>query len=291
MATREGHLRRPRHIRLRSADPGRAAGAPPERAAVSAGARAGFAALGVLYFLVGVLALRIALNDSEGQQADRGGVLAELSDKPFGGVLLWALGIGLAGMALWRLSEAVSGGGRPAGKGTGRRLLSVGSFLFYGFVSYSVLAFALGDKGSGSGSSDRQSQDVTAKALDLPGGRWLVGAVAVALVVAGLWLAGQAVLGHYRRDLDRAAIPRRLRPCVDACGVFGGAVRGIVLAAAGGFALTAAVRYEPGQAKGVDDTLRSFAEAPAGPWLLGLVALGLAAFGLHSFAHARWHRL
>src|SRR3954453_13248908 len=71
-------------------------------------ARAGFTARGVIYLLVGVLALQIAFGDGK-RQADRGGALAEISDKPFGAVLLWALGAGLVGMALWRLSEAAFG--------------------------------------------------------------------------------------------------------------------------------------------------------------------------------------
>ena len=78
-------------------------------------ARAGFVARGVIYLLVGVLALQIAFGE-HGQQADRQGALAEIAQRPFGAVLLWALGIGLAGMALWRLSEAVFGAAGPDGR-------------------------------------------------------------------------------------------------------------------------------------------------------------------------------
>lgn len=84
---------------------------------------------------------------------------------------------------------------------------------------------------------------------------------------------------------------RRSRQAVDVVGVFGGTVRGAVFATAGGFAVAAAVRHEPGRAKGMDDTLRSFTETPAGPWLLVLIAIGLAAFGLFSWANARWRKI
>jgi hypothetical protein len=263
------------------------------RAATGSGregaARAGLAARGVIYALVGVLALRIAFGDSGGRQADRGGALEEIASKPFGAALLWALGAGLVGMALWRLSEAVFGAAGQDGGAAGKRLMSAGRCVFYGFVAYSVLAFAAGSRGSGSG--DRQSRDVTAKALGLPGGQWIVGAAGAGLVVAGVWIAARAVMRKYHKHLKLGEMSRRVRKAVDTAGVGGGAARGVVFAAAGAFAVRAAVDYEPDQAKGMDGTLRSFAGTPMGPWLLACVAAGLVLFGLFSFAMARWRKV
>jgi hypothetical protein len=67
--------------------------------------------------------------------------------------------------------------------------------------------------------------------------------------------------------------------------------RGLVFVVAGGFVVRAAVTYRPSEAKGLDDTIRSFADTPAGPWLLVAVALGLALYGLFSFAMAVWRRV
>jgi len=64
-----------------------------------------------------------------------------------------------------------------------------------------------------------------------------------------------------------------------------------VFAAAGAFAVRAAVDYRPDKAKGMDDTLRSFSHTPLGPWLLVCVAAGLVLFGVFSFALARWRRV
>ncbi|MEU9362687.1 DUF1206 domain-containing protein [Streptomyces sp. NPDC048301] len=258
--------------------------------ALDVGARAGFVARGVIYLLVGVLALRIAFSDGGGKQADRGGAIAEIAEKPFGGFLLWALGVALAGMALWRLSEAVFGQAGPDGDKATKRAMAAGRFVFYSFVSYSVLSYAAGDKSSGSGSSDKQTDDVTARALDWPGGQWIVGAAGVAVLGAGLWIAFRAIARKYHKHLKMAEMSRRVRQAVDVTGVFGGAVRGAVFATAGGFAVAAAVQHEPGKAKGMDDTLRTFSETPAGPWLLAFIALGLAAFGLFSWANARYRR-
>ncbi|MFI5995625.1 DUF1206 domain-containing protein [Streptomyces sp. NPDC051362] len=251
-------------------------------------ARAGLTARGVIYALVGVLALRIAFGGS-GQQADRGGALQEIASKPFGAVLLWALGIGVVGMALWRLSEAVFGsagedGGKPA-----KRLMAAGRCVFYGFVAYSVLSFAAGSRGSGAG--DKKSRDVTAKALGIPGGQWIVGAVGVGLVAAGVWIAVRAIMRKYHKHLKLGEMSKRVRQVVDVTGVGGGTARGVVFAAAGVFAVRAAIDYEPDKAKGMDDTLRSFAGTPMGPWLLALVAVGLILFGVFSFAMARWRKV
>ncbi|MFE9997064.1 DUF1206 domain-containing protein [Streptomyces avermitilis] len=251
-------------------------------------AKAGLVARGVIYVLVGVLAMRIAFGGSR-HQADRTGALQEISSKPFGAVLLWALGAGVVGMAVWRLSEALFGAAGQDGGKASKRLLSAGRCAFYVFVAYSVLSFAAGS--GGGGSSDDQSKDVTAKALQWPGGQWIVGAAGIAAAVAGVWIGVRAVLRKYHKHLKLGEMSRRTRQLVDISGVAGGVARGLVFAAAGAFAVRAAVDYEPDKAKGMDDTLRSFSETPMGPWLLACVAVGLVLFGLFSFALARWRKV
>ncbi|MFH8240856.1 DUF1206 domain-containing protein [Streptomyces sp. NPDC018321] len=256
--------------------------------AAEGAARAGLTARGVIYLLVGVLALQIAFGTGN-RQADRGGALAELADKPFGAVLLWALGAGLVGMALWRLSEAVFGVTGKDGHTARKRLPAAARCVFYAFVAYSVLAFAAGS--GGSGSSDRQSRDVTARVMEMPAGRWIVGVAGAAVAVAGVVIAVQALRRSYHKKLKLGALGPRARRLVDVTGVGGGTARGLVFAAAGAFAVRAAVDYAPDRAKGLDDTLRSFADTPLGPWLLVCVAAGLVLFGVFSFALARWRRV
>ncbi|MEU9860192.1 DUF1206 domain-containing protein [Streptomyces sp. NPDC047971] len=258
--------------------------------AVRAGARAGFAARGVLYLLVGVLAVRVGLTGT-GEQADRGGALAQVAAAPLGTVLLWALGIGLAGMALWRLSEAVFGAAGPKGDKAHKRALSAGRSVFYAVSAFLVCSFAVGERGSGAGSTDQQSRDITGRLLELPGGPWWVGAAAVGVLGAGLWIAGRAVLRKYRDHLRWGRLTTYQRRFMDVTGVAGGISRGLVIAALGFSGLMAAMAFDPKEAKGMDDTIRSFAQTPAGPWLLLAVAAGLVLFGAFSFGQAKWRRV
>lgn len=259
--------------------------------AMEVGARAGFAARGLIYVLVGALALQIAFSGGGGKQADRGGAIAEIAEKPFGIIVLWLLGIALIGMALWRLSEALFGQAGPDGDKPTKRAMAAGRFVFYGFVAYSVLSFAAGDSGSGGGSSDQQSQDVTAKVLGWPGGQWIVGIGGVVIACAGIWIAVRAIMRKYHKHLKMSEMSQKVRRAVDFTGVFGGASRGAVFATAGGFAIAAAVKHNPDQSKGMDDTLRSFTQTPVGPWLLVVIALGLVAFGVFSWFNARYRKV
>lgn len=250
-------------------------------------ARWGLTTRGVLYLLIGALAGKIAFGEPGGQ-ADRGGAVQQLSEQPFGKLLVWAAGLGLAAMAVWQLSEAAFGASGADGRKATRRLAAAARCAVYAAGAFSVIAFAMAEGNSGSGSSDAQSKDVTAEVLDLPAGRWLLGVAGLVLVGAGGWMALQAWKRTFRKHLALGSASARTRRIVEFLGVAGGICRGAVFAAAGGFAVAAAVQYDARQAKGMDDTLRSFSTTPVGPWLLVVVAAGLMLYGLFSFAMARW---
>ncbi|WP_245791399.1 DUF1206 domain-containing protein [Actinacidiphila rubida] len=246
--------------------------------------RAGFTARGVIYLLVGFLAVRVAFGDAA-TQADRQGALRQIAAQPFGTALLWLLAAGLAGMALWRGALALL-----VDRKAGKRLANGGRAAFYALVCWGTAAYAAGAGGS-SGGSDQEPKDWTAHILKLPAGRWLTGAAGLALCGVGVVIAVRALRRKFLKKLDTARMGPRVRTAVTVCGALGGAARGAVYAGAGVFVVIAAVRFQPHQAKGMDETLRAFAHTPAGPWLLVAVAVGLMLFGLFSFASARWRRL
>ncbi|WP_307813844.1 DUF1206 domain-containing protein [Streptomyces sp. N35] len=269
---------------------GRTAGAATRRSAedqtLSAAGRAGFAARGVVYVLIGALAVQMALGGG-GKSADRQGALSKIAEQPFGKFMLWALVVGFGSMALWRASRAVLT--RGPDRKTPSRLLDGGRALFYGFICWATATYAAGG-GQGAG-GNKQSKDWTATVLKMAYGQVLVAAGGCLLIGIGVVLAGRAALRKFLKQLDTAAMSPRTRQIVTGLGVAGGVARGSVFVAAGIFILIAAVRFDADEAKGVDATLRSFTQTPAGPWLLVAVAIGLILFGAFSFASARWRRL
>lgn len=251
-------------------------------------ARAGFAARGVMYVLIGILAIEVAFGNS-GNQADQSGAVRLVGQTPLGGVLLWLLVIGFAGMALWRLSEALFGGSGPDGRKASKRVLAMFKAVLYGFIAFGILKYALGL--GAPKSSNKQSADLTSTAMREPGGRILVGIVGLVLIGAGAWLAWQAFQRKFLADLRTGEMSQPTRKAVTFVGQAGGIARGAVFAAAGLFVLIAAVTAKAHQAKGMDATLRAFTKTPAGPWLLVLVALGLVLFGMYSWAESRWRKV
>lgn len=250
--------------------------------------RAGFLARGIMYIVIGWIALQVAFRKT-GQQADKTGALHELSSTPFGEAALWVLVVGFFGMAVWRLSEAAfgtSGAGRPK---TSTRLASLAKAVIYAVVAWGVLEYALGV--GGPPSSDQQSVDLTATVMRHPGGRIAVIVIGLAFIGGGLYLGYQSWRKRFLDDLRLGEMGVRTRRIVEWLGRAGGIARGIVFVTAGVFLVAAAAKAQPGQAKGVDSALRALAQTPLGPWLLILVAIGLVMFGLFSCCEARWRRI
>jgi hypothetical protein len=248
-------------------------------------ARAGLAARGTLYVLVGIIAVQIAVDGSH-QQADRSGAVRLVARTPLGSVILWLLVAGFAAMTLWQLSVAIWGTGEPGGRKAGHRLASLGRAAVYAVITYGVLTYALGI--GQPASSDTQSQDLTAKALKYPGGQAIVAIVGVVIVGVGLYMMYQGFRMAFRKHLRLGSASPATRKVVIRLGQVGTVARGLVFGTVGVFLVIAAIDAKPRQAKGIDSALRALAHTPLGPWLLVVVALGLVTFGVYSWCEAKW---
>jgi len=259
----------------------RAANSP----AVRALARAGLVARGIIYVLIGWVAILVAVGQSS-QEADQEGALQLLAGKPYGMVSLWLLGIGFVGYALWRFSEAAFGV-TGEGNGAGPRLKS----LLRGLV-YAGLAYLTFQVISGAHSSEAaKQQDVTASVMHHAGGRWLVGIVGLIVVIAGVALIAQGIRRRFMRYLETSQMSPRARRIVEWLGVIGTVARGVVSVLVGVLVIDAAVTYSPSKAGGVDKALLTLRDQPFGEFLLLLVAVGLIIFGIYGLCEARWRRV
>ena len=178
----------------------------------------------------GLLAVQIA-SGSKGKQADSAGALHAVAGQDGGIVVLWLLAAGFAGLALWRLAEAGHGQAGPGGHKAGRRLVSLGLAALYGFVSAGIVAFILGTGSRSSG--DARSQDLTAKVMAHPGGRWLVIGIGIGLVATGAGLAAYGLRKQFTGVLDTAQMNARTRKAVEFLGMAGNVARGVVFGVAG----------------------------------------------------------
>ena len=248
-------------------------------------ARLGLAARAGMYLLIGVLAILVAVGHST-SETDQWGAMQQLDHRGLGHLVLWVVAFGLAGYSLWRFGEAVFG---AAGEGqkTGPRIKSFGRGCIYAAIAF--MAFQI-VTGGGDRSQARRQVTVTSQVMGHAGGRVLVAVVGAAVAVVGLTLMYEGVARKFEKYLDLSGASPATRRAVMVIGVIGTVARGAVFTLAGVFVIQAAWDYEPRKAAGLDGALRSLRDTPAGPWLLGAVALGLVLFGLYGFAEARWRR-
>jgi uncharacterized membrane protein len=246
-------------------------------------ARLGLSARALIYLLIGFLAVLVATGHTT-KETDQWGAFQQLNRDTFGRLVLWILAIGLAGYSLWRFSEAALG---AAGEGrkAGPRIRSFFRGCIYGFFAASAFQVALGNRTT---SQAQQQQSLTARIMQHQGGRWAVGLVGAIVLVVGLILVYEGLTRKYEKYLRTSDMSRPTQRIVTALGTFGTTARGAVFALAGVFVLQAATDYQPSKAAGLDGALRWLRDTPPGPWLLGVAAAGLIAFGIYGLAEARW---
>jgi hypothetical protein len=252
---------------------------------VKALARLGFAARATIYLLIGWFAVLLAAGKHV-PEADQRGALQEIARHTGGFVLLFVLAVGLAGYALWRFTEAAFGV-VGQGKKAGPRLQSFARGCVYAF--FAVNAFNLLATARAS-SQARQQQLLTAKAMAHPAGRWAVGIAGVVIMIIGLVLVVEGVKRTFKKYFKLGDMPASSRRLVWILGTVGTTARGIVFFLAGFFVLRAAWTYNASQARGLDGALRTLADSDHGRVWVGLVAIGMVAFGLYGYCEAAWRR-
>lgn len=243
---------------------------------VEQGARVGLAANGLLHLLIAWIALQVAWGGSS-SEADQGGALATLAGTALGSALLWTIAAGFALLALWQITEAF------VRQDTGERLkLGAKAVVYLVLVVTTVSVVQTGS----SSSSDGQTAGLTADLVSAPLGRALVVAVGLAIVAVG----GRHVVKGWGKGFLEDLVEHPGEAVV-ALARIGYVAKGLALGAVGGLFVTAGLTADPNKAQGLDGALRALMEAPFGKGLLTVVALGLAAYGVYSFARARYARV
>jgi Domain of Unknown Function (DUF1206) len=250
-------------------------------------ARGGFIAYGVIHLLIAWLALQIAFGTSSGE-SDQSGALTELAAKPLGKTMVVIAIIGMIGLAIWQAFEAAIGeSGEQDRAALAERFISGCRpimYLYFAFIGIKVLS------GSNASSGD-SSQKSASTLMDNSAGRFFIGFVGLVVVGVGIGLAIYGVKKKFEKHLNMQQMDAKVRKTVERLGMAGYTAKGIAYTIAGVLVVIAAVKYDPEKARGLDAALKTLATAPYGPWLLGLIALGIAAFGVYCFFQSRYRKV
>ncbi len=245
-------------------------------------ARAGLVAYAVIYLVVGWLAIQLAFGDHQGKPSSKG-ALRELAQQPVGGVLIWVVTIGMFLLVLWKGIDALVGHREEQddSKRTRKRLASGLKAVLYAAVGVSGISVATN---SGGGSSQ---QTWTAKVMDWPGGQFLVGAAGLAIIGYGAYQVWMAWSEKFAEKLDAEGRSGETGRAYLAFGKAGYTAKGTVIVLVGGLFCYGAVTHDAKKTGGLDEALLVVLKQPFGPVLLCAAGVGLACYGLFTFARAR----
>jgi len=252
---------------------------------VKAAARIGLIAYGITYLLIAWLALQVAFG-SGGQQTDQNGAFQAIASTPFGQALLWVLVIGFVAVALWRLEQAVfaAAGVQDQSEQIKKRVENGARVVVFTALAIIAARTAMGSGEQGTG------QEAAAGVLGWPGGQFLVGAIGLVLIAIA---AVKAKHGYEKKFLEEMTLPsdQHARKTVERLGQVGSIAKAVAIGLIGILVVVAAVQFDPSKANGLDPALKALAGQPFGIFLLAIVAIGLAAYGVFCFFDAKYHKV
>ncbi|YCI74605.1 DUF1206 domain-containing protein [Arthrobacter sp. R1-13] len=248
-------------------------------------ARAGFAVSGVLHFLVGAIAIRLATG-GEGQ-ADVSGAVGELSSQPAGPLLLWSCFVACVALALWQTGDAVFHFNHLSGRQKLMKKLKAAGLAVV-FVAFAVTlgSFALGARQD----NGESASDLTVAVMKVPGGMVLLILVGTAVAVTGVVYAIRGFLQSFAKLL-RWPTSAPARRAVKIVGIAGYAAKGAALLLVGLLIIIATVQAQPEESTGLDGGLRALREQPLGVYALASVGIGLACYGVFQAVRARFGKM
>lgn len=247
--------------------------------------RLGYLAKGLIYTLIGVLALRVAFGMRGGRLTEPAGVLLQILRQPLGRVFLTAIGIGILGYAAYYLFEAIAdlrhkGSGLRGCRDRGLTIIKAAA---YGTIGIQALMIVFLD-GRPRGNPEDQARAV----MQFPLGAMLLFLIGVGVAIYGFTQIRMAWHGQVDEDIDAAKV-RREASWVLPLGRAGAGARGVILMMMGTALAWSGVRGRPSDAAGYHDVLASIAAID--PWLLAATGAGLLCFGLYQLCHARYAKL
>jgi|SRR3989344_1818222 len=254
--------------------------------------RLGYAARGLIYSIIGILAIMLVLGIS-GSLQDQQGAIAAIGQNLIGRILLGIVLIGLIGYSLWGLIRAFFD---PLHKGKDLKGVLERIGFFISAVAYSILIpptyniiFGMSNAAQ-NGAQVIQIRNIISTIFLIPFGEWIVGLIGVIVLGVSGYFIYQGIRYNFEQQIKPYALTSKQIKVIKIMGRFGTLARAIVAALIGLFLLYAAFNASSLKVKGIDGVLLILLDQPYGSWLLGVVALGLLAFGIHSLLCGLWFK-
>jgi hypothetical protein len=250
-------------------------------------ARGGFLGYGIIHLLFAWIALQVAFAGS-GQQSDQSGALQAIARQSYGKGLLIAIAVGLAAMAIWQAFEAAIGeSGEQTRARMAERVLSGIRAVLYVYLAWLAVKVVNGANASMGDNYESKSAGLMGSA----GGRWLVALIGLVVLGAGAGMAWYGWKRKFTKHLKTEQMTASTRQPIIRLGMAGYLAKGTAYAIAGILFVTAAVNYDAEQARGLDAALKTLAGHAWGVWLLALIAVGIAVYGVYCFAEAKYRKV
>lgn len=254
--------------------------------------RFGFYTKGVLFIVIGVLAMAVAVGIRGGKIADPIGALGTVAQKPFGTVLLILFIVGAVGHGFWNVLRGAADID-DMGKdwlGVIKRSISVGLGIFYVGLALSALSFLLSVNASDENGQLPKTIVTVLLAVPLLG-VILVFLIGLIIVGAGVHECYSGISGKYQENYRSWEIKGWHGKFITFLGVLSFTARAVILVLMGWFFISAAIDYNPNEAAGIDGALLALAQTTYGEILLFVTAFGLICHGILAFYEAKYRRI
>ncbi|MDO8391528.1 MAG: DUF1206 domain-containing protein [Actinomycetota bacterium] len=248
--------------------------------------RAGWFAKGVVYAIAGYLAAAITFREwdtsitpgSNGsQEASPTGAINTIAGTTGGSLLLWALAMGMLLYSAWRVTAAVLPGGHGADAMAHRVGYLVSAIVY---VTFAVSAISLADDRSSDVNGNTTVTDLSSSVMANTTGRVVIGVIGVIIVAVGLYRLSKGVRFDVTDELDLSNFSVRRTQWMVRLGAVGEVGRGIGIGLVGFFLFRSAMTYDAAEATGLDGALRRTLTHSGGVAVVGVVAVGFAAYGV-----------
>lgn len=245
----------------------------------------GWAAKGVVYLTLSYLVLQVALGSAT-QEASTSGAVRTVAATAPGQVATIALGVGLLFFAVGRILEVTTLAEPQIGAGD--RVKAAVLAALYASLALTAFNIVRQSASTGGGSTEQQSSGFL---LGLPGGRFIVGVVGLAVIGYGAYEAYKGVKQRFLGTLRTGQMSPAVRSGITRLGIAAYVTKGFIVALVGYFFLRSAITYNPDEARGLDAALGEIAQESGGQAVLVAVAVGLLAYAAFAFVESRYRRV